>query len=182
MLVPLGQVVLVPLGQAQPVPICLSQWDRLCLSQLLVPVGQDWCRHHPCKVSPWPCQPKKWGKRYWLMVLACQTCIPKGCMMTPTTRDKNSAWDLHTVCSTFKQSLFSVLSWRHKVDELNSRQNKSMWSSVWSRLSLSFRGNFLVVWTLQHDSILKKIFSQKSLSKNGMTLRNPKKNLRKESW
>ena len=30
--------------------------------------------------------------------------------------------------------------------------------------------------------ILKKIFSQKSLSKNGMTLRNPKKNLRKESW
>jgi hypothetical protein len=30
--------------------------------------------------------------------------------------------------------------------------------------------------------ILKKIFSQKSFSKNGMTLRNPKKNLRKESW
>ena len=30
--------------------------------------------------------------------------------------------------------------------------------------------------------ILKTIFSQKSLSKNGMTLRNPKKNLRKESW
>ena len=30
--------------------------------------------------------------------------------------------------------------------------------------------------------ILKKIFSQKSFSKNGMTLRNPKKNLRKEGW
>jgi len=30
--------------------------------------------------------------------------------------------------------------------------------------------------------ILKTIFSQKSFSKNGMTLRNPKKNLRKESW
>ena len=103
-------------------------------------------------------------------------------MMTPTTRDKNSAWDLHTVCSTFKQSLFSVLPWCRKVDELNSRQNKPMWSSVWLRLSLSFRGNFLVVCHLQHDSILKKIFSQKSFSKNGMTLRKPKKKLRKESW
>ena len=30
--------------------------------------------------------------------------------------------------------------------------------------------------------ILKKNFSQKSFSKNGMTLRNPTKNLRKESW
>jgi len=30
--------------------------------------------------------------------------------------------------------------------------------------------------------ILKIIFSQESFSKNGMTLRNPKKNLRKESW
>jgi len=125
-LVPLGQVVLVPLGQAQPVPICLSHWDRLCLSQWLVPVGQVWYRHHPSKVGPWPCQPKTWAKRYQLMVSACQTCIPKGCMMTPTTRDMNRAWDLRTVCSTFKQILFSVLPWCHKVDELNSRQNKPM--------------------------------------------------------
>jgi len=54
-----------------------------------------------------------------------------------------------------------------------------MWSSVLSRLSLSFRGNFLVVCPLEHDSILKKIFSQKSFSKNGMTLRNPKKSWEK---
>jgi len=42
--------------------------------------------------------------------------------------------------------------------------------------------NFLVVCPFQHDSNMKKIFSQKSFSKNGLTLRNPEKNLRKESW
>ena len=42
--------------------------------------------------------------------------------------------------------------------------------------------NFLVVGPLQHDSNLKKIFSQKCFSKNWLTLRKPKKNLRKEGW
>ena len=45
-----------------------------------------------------------------------------------------------------------------------------------SRLSsrLPFRGNLLVVYALQHDSTLEKIFCQKSFSKSGMAIRNPK--------
>ena len=38
----------------------------------------------------------------------------------------------------------------------------------------SFRGNLLVVYPLQHDGTFK-FFSQNCFSKNGMTMRNPKK-------
>jgi len=92
-----------------------------------------------------------------------------------------TARETYTQCVVLSNKV-CLVCWCHKVDELNSKQNKTMWSSVWSRLSLSFPGNFLVVCPLQHDSILKKNFTQKSFSKNGMTLRSPQKNLRKESW
>ena len=141
-----------------------------------------WCAGHVRQVVSvlnLTCHPKKWAKRYRLMVSAYQTCIPTGCMMTPTTRDM-TVRETYTQCVVLSNKVCLVCLC-HKVDELNSKQNKPTWSS---RLSMSFRGNFLVICPLQHawDSILKKIFSQKSFSNKGMTLRNPKKNLRKDIW
>jgi len=48
---------------------------------------------------------------------------------------------------------------------------------------LSFRGNLVVICTLSNMIVLwRKLFIQKSFSKNGITIRNQKKILRKESW
>jgi len=48
---------------------------------------------------------------------------------------------------------------------------------------LSFPGNLFVTYTLSNMIVLwNKLFIQTCFSKNGMAMRNPKKNLRKESW
>jgi len=80
--------------------------DTFKLSCVLLWTFSTWCTQRICLLNP--CQPKKWAKHYRLMVSACQTCIPKGSMMTPTTR-YDSAWDLHTEYSTLKLKVFSVL-------------------------------------------------------------------------
>jgi len=73
------------------------------------------------------------------------------------------------------------LCWCHNVDELNSKQHIPMCSSVWSRLSPVFFVEMCLLFTLS-NMILIPFFSQKCFSKNGMTMRNPKTNQRKESW
>jgi len=55
----------------------------------------SWCTKRICLLNP--CQAKRWAKRHWFMVSACQTCIPKGCMMTPTTRDMKCVRLTHSV-------------------------------------------------------------------------------------
>jgi len=58
-----------------------------------------------------------------------------------------------------------------------------MCSSVWSRSSPVFSWKFVCyLHPLQHDSTWKQTVHSKVFSKNRMVMRNPKKNLRKESW
>ena len=48
---------------------------------------------------------------------------------------------------------------------------------------LSFRGNLFVTYTLSNMIVLwHKLFIHKCFSKNGMAMRNLKKNLRKQNW
>ena len=77
--------------------------------------------------------------------------------MTPTTREM-------TVRRTYTQrtvlsNQFFLVCGRHKIDELNFKQNIPMSSSVWSRLSPVFSWKFVCyLYPLQHDSSLKQTF------------------------
>ena len=132
-----------------------------------------------------PCQPKKWAKRYRLMDSACQICIPKGYIITPTTRDM-------TVRETYTQSIVRsnqvfLVCWSHKTDELNCKQNVPMCSNVWSGLSHVFSwkfvcysdsddtlSNMIVLWSFSFKSVFRKMEWQWEPPKN-----NPEKRVEK---
>ena len=88
---------------------------------------------------------------------ACQTGIPKGSMMTPTTMDM-TVRETYTQCVVLSNKVcHGLVWWCHNADELNSKQNIPMCSSVWSRLSPVFLWKFgCYLYLLQHDSTLKK--------------------------
>ena len=85
----------------------------------------------------------------------------------------DSAWDLHTVHSTFKQILFSVFMSQCRWIKLETKYTHVLECMVtivylFVEICLLFAlSNMIVLW--------RKLFSQKSFSKNGMTMRNPKK-------
>jgi len=90
----------------------------------------------------------------------------------------DSAWDLHTVYSIFKQFFFQVSVLKSQNRQLNSKQNIPMCSSVWSRLSPVFSWKFACyLCPLQHDSTLKKTLHSNVFFDiwNGNMMRNPKK-------
>jgi len=112
--------------------------DTFKLSCVLLWTFSTWCTQRICLLNP--CQPKKCAERYQLMVSACQTCIPKGSMMTPTTRDM-TVRDTYAQCIVLSNKV-CLVCWCHNADELNSKQNIPMCSSVWSRLSSVFLWKF----------------------------------------
>ena len=108
-----------------------------------------------------------------------------GSMMTLTTRDM-------TVCETYAQCVVlpnkANACWCHNINKLNSTEAKHAHSNVCCVTVIC--GLFVeICWLFMLFKmivLLRKHFSQQCFSKSGMTIRNPKTNLRttlrKGSW
>jgi len=133
---------------------------------------------HPEHISPKSISTKGVSKALPVHGFSVPDLYPERVYDDSHDKGYDSAWDSHTEYSTFKLTVFSVL----KTDELNSKQNIPMCSSVWSRLSPVFSWKFgCYLYPLQHDSTLKKTFHSKVFFEKWNEGEKPKKNLRKES-
>jgi len=152
--------------------------DTFKLSCVLLWTFSTWCTQRICLLNP--CQPKKWEKHYRLMVSACQTRIPKGSMMTPTTRIM-TVRETYTQCIVLSNKVCLVW-WCHNVDELNSKQIYPCVRVYGHACLRSFRKKLLIVYSPQRDSTLKKTFQSNVFSEKWNDNEKPnKKSEKRES-
>jgi len=101
------------------------------------------------------------------MVLAYQTRILKGSIMTPTTRNMN----VRGTCaqSVVLSNRISFACWCHNIDKLDCQQNLILRSGVWSQLSAVF-WDFFLFHPFQHSNT-KKSLRKGRWERTGLTTR-----------